>query len=208
MASCYTGAASRMEAHSHGDVVAEEWLIEQSRSGDLNAFDRLVERHYAGVYAVARRLSPCPDDAEDVAQEVFLAAWKQLRGFHRRASFRTWLHAICVRQCALSIRASRNRPASYDDPAASLPEPVDPDAPSLQMLFERREREDALHAAIHALPRAQREAVVLHYFGNLTCAEAGAAMGISAGAVMTHLFRARQSLRGALRWLADEEASR
>jgi RNA polymerase sigma-70 factor (ECF subfamily) len=208
MTSCYTGAASIMEAHSHGDVVAEDWLVEQSRSGDLNAFDRLVERHYAGVYAVARRLSPSPDDAADVAQEVFLAAWKQIRGFHRRASFRTWLHAICVRQCALSVRAIRNRPASFDDREASLPEPVDPDAPSLESLFERREREEALHAAIHTLPRAQREAVVLHYFGNLTCAETAAVMGISAGAVMTHLFRARQSLRGSLRWLADEEASR
>jgi RNA polymerase sigma-70 factor (ECF subfamily) len=78
----------------------------------------------------------------------------------------------------------------------------------IETRLEREEREHALHAAIQALPRAQREAVVLHYFGDLTCPETAAAMGISPGAVMTHLFRARKSLRAALSSLADEEVSR
>ena len=53
----------------------------------------------------------------------------------------------------------------------------------------------ALHAAVQALPRAQREAIALHYFGELTCVETAAVMAISPGAVMTHLFRARKRLR-------------
>jgi RNA polymerase sigma-70 factor (ECF subfamily) len=206
MVHCQAGAASLAEAAPRGDRVEDDRLIERSRRGDLEAFDRLVGSHYPGVYAVARRLSPSPDDAADIAQEVFLAAWKRLGRFNRRASFRTWLHAITLRQCALGIRSARRRPASLDDP----------DAPSLaaaagdlvHTLYERREQEAALHTAIHALPRAQREAVVLHYFGGLTCAEAATAMGISSGSVMTHLFRARQNLRGALRRLIDEETSR
>jgi RNA polymerase sigma-70 factor (ECF subfamily) len=163
------------------------------RRGDLEAFDRLVAVHYAGIYAVARRLSPSPDDAADVAQEVFLAAWKQIGRFHGRASFRTWLHSIALRQCALSVRSARHRPASLDDPDA--PAPVALPGDSVHALYERREQEQALHAAIHTLARAQREAVVLHYFAGLTCAETAAAMGISPGAVMTHLFRARRRLR-------------
>jgi RNA polymerase sigma-70 factor (ECF subfamily) len=182
--------------------VDEDGLIERSRQGDLSAFDRLVERHYASIHAVARRLLPCPEDAADVAQEVFIAAWKQLRGFRRKAAFHTWLHAIAVRQCALRARSVLRKPASLDDPDARAGAS---DAPSAHALFERRAQEDALHAAIQALPRAQREAVALHYFGGLTCGETAAAMGISPGAVMSHLFRARKSLRGMLAWLADEE---
>jgi RNA polymerase sigma-70 factor (ECF subfamily) len=205
MSQSYTGAASLVAMAPHAERGDEDRLIAQSREGDLEAFDRLVERHYAGVHAVARRLAPCPDDAADIAQEVFLAAWRQLSRFSGRASFRTWLHAICVRQSALHARSARSRPASLDDPGTDEPETLEAD--SLHTLYERREQEDALHAAIHVLPRAQREAVVLHYFGGLTCAETAAAMGISSGSVMTHLFRARKSLRDRLRWLADEETA-
>jgi RNA polymerase sigma-70 factor, ECF subfamily len=196
MVQCHARAASLIEAAPQGGLVDEDRLVEQSRRGDLNAFDQLVARHYPRVYAVAQRLSSSPDDAADVAQEVFIAAWKQLNRFRGHASFPTWLHAIALRQCALGARYARSRPVSLDDLAA--PEPVASEGSSVQALFERREQETALHAAIDALPRAQREAVVLHYFGGLTCAETAAAMGISAGAVMTHLFRARKTLRGAL----------
>src|SRR2546425_5090640 len=206
MVNCHAGVASPVEASARGDLVEDDRLIERSRRGDLDAFDQLVASYYRQVYAVARRLSPSPDDAADIAQEVFIAAWRQLRQFHGRASFRTWLHAIALRQCAASARSARGRPASLDDPEAS--EPSSSEGPSLQALMERHEQDAALHAAIHTLPRAQREAVVLHYFGGLTCAETAAAMSISAGAVMTHLFRARKSLRDALSWLMDEETSR
>src|SRR5207248_6374516 len=125
----------------------------------------------------------CPDDAAAVAQAVFLAAWKQLPRFSPRASFRTWLHAIAVRQCALSARGARRRPVSLDSLAVS--EPATELADPVQSAMERDERDAALHAAIHSLPRAQREAVVLHYFGDLTCEETAAVMGTRAGAVKT-----------------------
>ena len=206
MAYCQMRAATYVEAPCQGDRVEDDRLIERSRGGDLSAFDQLVAAHYPGIVAVARRLLPSPDDAADVAQEVFIAAWRQLRQFRRRSSFRTWLHAITLRQCAMSARAARRRPASLDAP--DTPEPPHPESPAAEREVERREREAALHTAIQTLPRAQREAVVLHYFGGLTCPETAAAMGVSPGAVMTHLFRARKSLRTALSWLADEEASR
>jgi RNA polymerase sigma-70 factor, ECF subfamily len=200
---CQIGAASLIEASPQGERVEEDRLIERSRRGDLGAFDQLVAAHYPQVVAVARRLLPCPDDAADVAQEVFLAAWRQLGQFRRCSTFRTWLHAICLRQCARSARAARGRPVSLDAPDA--PDPPLPEGGGPQSIAERRERETALHAAIRTLPRAQQEAVVLHYFGGLTCPETAAAMGVSPGAVMTHLFRARKSLRSALSWLADQE---
>jgi RNA polymerase sigma-70 factor, ECF subfamily len=187
-------------------------LLDQSRRGDREAFNVLVARHHRTVYEVARRLLSSPDDAADVAQEVFIAAWKQLPRFQPRASFRTWLHAITLRQCARSRSRTQGRPASVDSleavEAAEAAAARGPEAASMHRLMERRELEAALHAAIQSLPRAQREAIALHYLGDLTCAETAAVMGISSGAVMTHLFRARKSLRVALGGLVDEETLR
>src|SRR5260370_4082505 len=94
-----------------GDLVEDDRLIERSRRGDLDAFDQLVASYYRQVLAVARRLSPSPEDAADIAQEVFLAAWRQIGQFHGRAAFRTWLHAIALRQCSARARLARRRPA-------------------------------------------------------------------------------------------------
>ena len=66
-------------------------------TGDLAAFEILFRRHYAAVYKMALRLSACAEDAADVVQEVFLAAWEQCRRFDGRAAFRTWLIAISIR---------------------------------------------------------------------------------------------------------------
>src|ERR1051326_712373 len=118
---CRLGATSLLQAPRQGDVVEEDQLIERSRAGDADAFDLLVAAHYPRVFAVARRLLPSPDDAADVVQEVFIAAWTQLGRFRRRASFATWLHAIVLRQCANSARASARRPASLDAPDAAEP---------------------------------------------------------------------------------------
>lgn len=202
MVSSRVSAATMVAASPPHPIGSEERWIEASRGGDVAAFDQLVERHYDAVYAVARRLSPSPDDAEDVAQEVFLAAWRQLDRFQKRAAFKTWLIAICIRQCAAHARRSGGRSTSIEDLGAR--EPCAPSAASPAALLELKEQDGALHHAIHALPRAQRESVVLHYFGGFTCAETAAAMGISAGAVMTHLFRARKTLRDTLGWLVEE----
>jgi RNA polymerase sigma-70 factor (ECF subfamily) len=202
MVSCRTSAVTMVAASPPHSSVSEVRWIEESCRGDVAAFDQLVAQHYDAVYAVARRLSPSPDDAEDVAQEVFLAAWRQLGRFQKRAAFKTWLIAICIRQCAAHTRKCGGRTSSLDDLGAR--EPCAPDAASPAATLERREQEGALHRAIHGLPRAQREAVVLHYFGGFTCAETASAMGISAGAVMTHLFRARKTLRDTLGWLVEE----
>src|SRR5260370_5286121 len=148
--SAAVSVAARIPA---GDLVSDDGLIERSRRGDLSAFNQLVRRHYTSIYEVALRLSPCPDDAADIAQEVFIAAWKQLPRFQPRASFRTWLHAIALRQCALSARAARPLPASLDrlaGPAFECPE-----RDSVPTLVERRGCETPLHAAIQSLPRAQ-----------------------------------------------------
>src|ERR1700761_9085789 len=95
-----------------------EGYLSGARRGDRAAFQALVERHARGLYRLAWRITGNGNDAEDVVQEAFLKAWKQLSRFDGRASFGTWLHRICT-NCALDqVRARKRR-----QDAALPPEP-------------------------------------------------------------------------------------
>ncbi len=105
---------------------AEDDLLRRARSGDRNAFDRLVERHLRAVWQVAWRLVRNADDAEDVAQETFLTAWRGIGEFRGDAAFATWLHRIATTRALNHLdraaermkRASRPIEGPDPDPAA------------------------------------------------------------------------------------------
>ena len=85
-----------------------------ARDGDSEAFRALVERHSRAVYRLAHRMTGSPQDAEDVVQETFLRAYKQLGRFESRANFGTWLHRIAV-NCSIDlIRARRHQETGHD----------------------------------------------------------------------------------------------
>src|ERR1700735_788147 len=108
-----------------GDDIA----INKARRGDRDAFRVLVERHAKAVFPLAYRMTANEIDAEDMVQETFLKAWKQIGKFDGRASFATWLHRICA-NCSLDlIRARKRKQDLYprtdseddSDPFARLP---------------------------------------------------------------------------------------
>ena len=85
-----------------------------ARDGDSEAFRALVERHSRAVYRLAHRMTGTPQDAEDVVQETFLKAYRQLGRFESRANFGTWLHRIAV-NCSIDLIRSRpHREAGHD----------------------------------------------------------------------------------------------
>src|ERR1700759_2986643 len=85
----------------------DELTVEQARRGDPAAFRVLVDKHARAVFRLAFRMTGNELDAEDMVQETFLKAWKQMARFDGRASFATWLHRICA-NCALDhIRARK-----------------------------------------------------------------------------------------------------
>src|SRR3954462_1585664 len=86
----------------------EEAALEQARGGDSDAFRELVERHATAVFRLAFRMTGNETDAEDMVQETFLRAWREIKRFDGRASFGTWLHRICANRTVDFLR-SRNR---------------------------------------------------------------------------------------------------
>jgi RNA polymerase sigma-70 factor (ECF subfamily) len=189
-----------------GDLVAEEeLLVARSKEGDLTAFNALVAAYQDGVYNLCLRMLASPEEAEDTAQEAFLAAYRSIQRF-RGGLFRAWLFRIAANACLDELRRRRRRPqTSLDAATDSAGGPLDlPDPSSSPEGWAlRREVQSHIQAALMRLPTDQRATVVLCDVQGLSYEETAAVLRISLGTVKSRLSRARARLRGFL--LEQEE---
>ena len=180
---------------------AERVLVDRARGGDAEAFRELVERHRDRVYGLALRMLRSPAEAEEVAQDAFVRAWRALPRFRGDAAFGTWLHAIVVRRSidrATVLKNRRAREVRYEE-AGDLPEPVAPD-PGVEGGEMRRR----LGRLLEQLSPVQRAAVALFYDEDRPVEEIARIMGMPESTVKTHLSRARAVLRRG--WLGGDRS--
>src|ERR1700761_1880379 len=142
-----------------GDDIA----ISRARRGDRDAFRVLVERHARAVFRLAYRMTGNEIDAEDMVQETFLRAWKQIAKFDGRASFGTWLHRICA-NCSLDLIRARKRKQELYAPADSPRDAAHPFAqvpapsPSPERLAQSSQISAILIPALNDLSEMERAA--------------------------------------------------
>lgn len=181
------------------DTDHDEELLIASGQGDGEAFRVLVERYYPAVLSFIGRYHGIRDAhaAEDLAQEVFLAAWKASASFEPRAKVLTWLLRISANICFNHRRSSRLRTTVSLDgscaPDRCTQREAPPDAAAIA-----REQEEAICAALAHLPPHQRSALLLRHYNELSYAEIADVLETSVPAVESLLFRARQTLRKVL----------
>jgi RNA polymerase sigma-70 factor (ECF subfamily) len=177
-------------------LASERELIRRARGGDQDAFAELVMMHAERVYGALRRFGLDADEADEVAQEVFVRAWRGLDRFEERARFSTWLYRIAFNEAQrrLSRRPPRRADADpdRDDAVASLAESPElaPDAVTLG-----REFEQTLERALGRLPPEWRAAVVLRDVEGLSTEEAAEVAGVGQAAFKSRLHRGRMQLR-------------
>ncbi|MGQ0838184.1 RNA polymerase sigma factor [Actinokineospora sp.] len=164
---------------------------------DLDAgFADLVRAYQRIVYSVALRVSGVPVEAEDLAAESFLLAYRALRGYGperiRALRPRSWLLTILLNTWRNSVRTASRRPAQTS--MADLPEPATT-APGVEELVVRGETGRELGALVARLPERQREAVVLRHVVGLPVAEIAAILRIPEGTVKSHVSRGLRGLR-------------
>lgn len=180
-----------------GDDVA----LEQARGGNSDAFRVLVERHATAVFRLAYRMTGNETDAEDMVQETFLRAWREIKRFDGRASFGTWLHRICANRTVDFLR-SRNRWQPAHTPGED--EEHDPfhglasSEPSPERSARSAEASATLEPALASLSEIERAAFVLRHFEGLGIEEVADALGVQPGAARHSVFRAVRKLRRAL----------
>jgi RNA polymerase sigma factor (sigma-70 family) len=178
----------------------DEVLLERLKRGDAQAFDRLVEIYQDQIARLAHRLLGWRDDPDDLVQEVFLAALKQVRSFRGECSLGTWLTAITIRTCRSWRRSWRRQLKRLVNAAELYPRTVDSsDAPLL-----REEVSAMVREAVCRLAQLDREVVVLYYLEQRTVAEITEILGSSTGAIDVRLHRARGRLRESLAGLLKE----
>ena len=180
-----------------------------ARGGDSEAFRTLVERHSRAVFRLAHRMTGNPSDAEDVVQDTFLKAYKQLSRFESRANFGTWLHRIAV-NCSIDLIRSRpHREAGHDSADLEAMGGEDGDE-SRQHTPERlmlsTEVQDRINTAMSALSHMERAAFVLRHFEGNSIEDISRSLGLKTNATKHSIFRAVKKMRAALEpFVATEE---
>jgi RNA polymerase sigma-70 factor (ECF subfamily) len=179
---------------------ADDHLFLAAQAGDQLAFRVLVERHVRLVRRLALNVLRDEQEAEDVAQEVFVAAWRNRANWRPEAKFTTWLYRIAMNRAIDSYRSRRPSP----QPQEELARLIDRDAANAEPArqeegLERQEQSGVLSAALQRLPANQRRAIELFYYQDMEVARIAEVMVTSEQSVRSLLKRGRQALKLRLR---------
>jgi RNA polymerase sigma-70 factor (ECF subfamily) len=184
----------------------EEWaLVRRAQREDTAAYDELVRRYQERIYATVYHMTSNHEDANDLAQESFIKAYRALKSFKGDSSFYTWVYRIAVNKTINFLKQRKNRvQMSLND--LDLNAEHDPDLVALVSHNTPRrdlslaELQEKLNAAMQKLSEHHRMAVVLHDIQGMSHEEVGAIMDCNVGTVRSRLFYARQQLQA---YLAD-----
>ena len=165
--------------------------IAQAKKGDADAFAFLVETYETSVYRLALRMCGNAHDAEEVAQEAFVSAWKGLPAFRGESKFSSWLYQLTTNAAIDFLRREKRHRAAV--PIEDEPEPTSPDTP--QQAVEEGEVRQALQQALDSLTPEHRQIFLLRQMRQLSYEEIGRLLGLESGTVKSRLSRAKKQLR-------------
>ena len=169
-------------------------LISRARGGDREAFGELVEQYRDNVYRLAYRMCGNAYDADEAAQEAFVAAWRALPNFRGDAKFSTWLYRLTT-NAAIDVMRREKRHQTVGD--GEMIEVAD-DADSPQETVERTEQQEAVQKALATLSEEYREVLLLRYMEELDYAEIAEVLQLPSGTVKSRINRAKAALKTAL----------
>lgn len=174
-------------------------LVESCLAGTREAFDVLVERHQRHVYQLCYRFVGNHEDASDLAQDVFLRAYRGLGKFKGQASLGTWLYRIGVNVCLNKVGAKTPKPDALEPLLAASDERIASHAESATDALLRGERAVQVRQAIAKLPKKQRATLILRVYHELPHEAIAGILGSSVGAVKANFFHALNNLEKLMR---------
>ncbi|HKS58536.1 MAG TPA: RNA polymerase sigma factor RpoE [Steroidobacteraceae bacterium] len=186
---------------------SDQQLVERVQAGDKAAFDLLVRKYQHRVLKLVGRFVSDAAEAEDVAQEAFLKAYRALASFRGDSAFYTWLYRIAINTAKNALVSNRRRPVDFDldlqdpeqyDRHARLKEG---DTPEGVLLTE--EIRNVVERAMEQLPEDLRTAIVLRELEGMSYEEIAEAMDCPVGTVRSRIFRAREAIDRKLKPLLD-----
>jgi RNA polymerase sigma-70 factor (ECF subfamily) len=190
------------------DATETSAVLARARQGDSEAFRALVDQHSRSAFRLAFRMMGNEQDAEDVVQESFLRAYRQLPRFESRANFGTWLYRI-VANCSVDLMRSKQarhdqvRGDSIDETAVDLP---DSTVAGPERLAQSAEIDRRVQSALTGLSPLERAAFTLRHYEGRSIDEISATLGLNTSAAKHSVFRAVRKLRVALAPLRSQES--
>jgi len=182
-------------------------LVQRVQQGDRRAFDQLVLRYQHKVLKLVMRYMRNHAEAEDIAQEAFLKAYRAIHSFRGDSAFYTWIYRIAINTAKNALVAAKRRPLDYDldlqDPEQNERNGRLRDEATPESLLLTEEIRQTVDAAIGALPEDLRRAVVLREYEGLSYEEIAAVMECPVGTVRSRIFRAREAIDRQLRPVFD-----
>jgi RNA polymerase sigma-70 factor (ECF subfamily) len=199
-----TIADDRQPASPEQGNVFEQVLIRRVQAGDAEAFYQLVRPYERAVFLAAVAIVKNDADAEEVAQEAILKAFKAVARFRQEAKFSTWLIQIAINEAKMRLRKDRRHlyesidQGQQSDEGDYIPKDFADWREIPSQALERRELRDALAKALEGLPEKYREILILRDVNHLSITETAQILGLSEANVKTRLSRARLQMRDAL----------
>jgi RNA polymerase sigma factor (sigma-70 family) len=169
-------------------------LIEQTLGGNQSAYADLVKRHQRFVFTLALRFAKGREDAEEIAQDCFIKAYRSLSSFQQQSKFSTWLYSIVYTTAMTFLRKKRIDTSSIDDDESYIQIEHKPSGYD-EYNVENKSRSYYLNQAIEQLLPDDATIITMFYKGEQSLEEISQAMGIEANTVKVKLFRARQRLK-------------
>ncbi|MCU0822439.1 MAG: sigma-70 family RNA polymerase sigma factor [Spirochaetes bacterium] len=176
---------------------SDENIIRKVVNGDINIFEHIVKKYQGLVFNIGMRFFKNTDDSNDFVQDVFLKAFKNLTSYKERSPFRFWLGKVAYNQAVNSIKAKKIDP--------EIKEQIESDDLSPEESHIKKEVKEILLKAIEKLPEPYRVCVDLYFFHGLSYNEINEITGFPVNTIKSNVFRAKQSLRNALRGSIAEE---
>ena len=190
-----------------GAEQSDKELVKRAQRGERGAFDLLVLRYQHKVIKLVSRLLRDPTEAEDVAQEAFVKAYRALGSFRGDSAFYTWLYRIAVNTARNTMAARQRRPLDYEAGLSEGEQAVvesrqrHVDTPEASVLSA--EIRETINETVEQLPEDLRTAIVLREVEGLSYEEIAAAMDCPVGPVRSRIFRAREAIDRDLAPLLD-----
>ena len=188
-------------AHTNGTATMTDLeLVGLAKSGHLDAFDELVNRHERKIFRLTQHITGNKEDAEDALQEAFLKAFSRIAQFQGDSQFYTWLVRIAVNESLMKLRKRRNNPTvSLDEPIETeddlIPRELGTWDDNPEQKYASQEWREILDRAVQSLPPIFRTVFVLRDLDQLSTEETADVLQLSVPAVKSRLLRARLQLR-------------
>lgn len=171
-------------------------LVRRAKEGEAEAQGALYEASYKRVYYLALRLTKNPEDAEDVTQEAFIAAFAALANLQNDNAFEGWLFQIAANKCRNKLARTKQTDELPENFAEHTPDPNEGFLP--EAVLQDAEKRRLIIEIIHNLPDAQRECVMLFYYGDMSVKQIAEMLDCSEGTVKSRLNYARQKIKDSI----------